>query len=123
MFQFLKSYPPSDTFPSESEDRRDLEFVEMGEQVPFYAASVQLDETVRWLLIAGPRVLASVHHGVMNGFKALALYQLDPDFKDGIELNVRRVNQWDAVVRIIFENHSRGNEFTLGGEVLMPYES
>lgn len=123
MFHFLKSCAPSDTFPSESKDRRELEFVEMGEQLPFYAVSVQLENrTIRWLLIAGPSALARVHKGVMNGFEALALYQLDPDFKNGIDLDVKRVNEWDAVVRITTDNHSSCDYYPLGEEVLMPYE-
>lgn len=123
MFHFLKSYALPDTFPSKAKDRRDLECVEMGEELPFYAASVQLEDgNIRWLLLAGPSALARAHEGLVNGFKALAVYQLEPDFEDGIELRVGRVAEWDAVVRIVTDEQSLQDVYRIAGEVLIPNE-
>ena len=107
MFHFLKSYALPDTFPSNAKDRRDLECVEMGQELPFFAASVQLaDGEIRWLLLAGPSALARAHEGLADGATALAVYQIEPSFEDGIELRVRRVAAWDSVVRVVIDDQS-----------------
>ena len=127
MFHFLKSYALPDTFPSNAKDRRDLECVEMGQELPFFAASVQLaDGEIRWLLLAGPSALARAHEGLANGFKALAVYQLLPSFEDGIELSVVYTPQGKShrpVIRVSLEcafKHNRraielARSFELGG--------
>ena len=107
MFHFLKSYALPDTFPSNAKGRRDLECVEMGQELPFFAASVQLaDGEIRWLLLAGPSALARAHEGLADGVTALAVYQIEPNFEDGIELRVRRVAAWDSVVRVVIDDQS-----------------
>ena len=123
MFHFLKSYALPDTFPSNAKDRRDLECVEMGQELPFFAASVQLaDGEIRWLLLAGPSALARAHEGLANGFKALAVYQLQPSFEDGIELSVGRVAEWDAFVRVVINEQLPHDAYRIAGEVLIPAE-
>ena len=124
MFHFLKSYAPAETFPSKAKDRQDLECVEMASELPFYAASVQLEDgSVRWLMLAGPRALARAHEGLADGAKALAIYQLKFDFEDGIELGVKRVTEWDSFVRIVTDEHSPIDTYHIVGKVLSPIES
>ena len=122
MFHFLKSYALPDTFPSNAKDRRDLECVEMGQELPFFAASVQLaDGEIRWLLLAGPSALARAHEGLADGATALAAYQIEPSFEDGIELRVRRVAAWDSVVRVVIDDQSPQVAYRITG--LIPVDS
>ena len=122
MFHFLKSYALPDTFPSNAKDRRDLECVEMGQELPFFAASVQLaDGEIRWLLLAGPSALARAHEGLADGATALAVYQIEPSFEDGIELRVRRVAAWDSVVRVVIDDQSPQVAYRITG--LIPVDS
>lgn len=123
MFHFLKSYAAPDTFPSNAKDRRDLECVEVGQALPLFAASVQLgDGEIRWLILAGPSALARAHEGLAEGVRAVAVYQIEPDFEDGIELRVRRVAEWDAFVRVVTDEQSPHDAYRIAGEVLIPTE-
>ena len=107
MFQFLKSYATPETFPTDAKVRRDLECVELDRALPFFAASVESEGgEIRWLLLAGPSALARAHEGLADGVTALAVYQIEPSFEDGIELRVRRVAAWDSVVRVVIDDQS-----------------
>ena len=124
MLRFKKNYFSPNTFVSKSENQRDVEYVEMNSELPFYAASVQLEDgTIRWLMLAGPRALARVHEGLADGIKALAVYQLKFDFEDGMELDVKRVTEWDAFVRIVTDEHSPGEAYCIVGKLLSPIKS
>ena len=123
MLHFYKSYAVPDTFPSNAKGRRDLECVEMGQALPFFAASVEMaDGEIRWLLLAGPSALARAHEGLTEGARALAVYQLEPNFEDGIELRVRRVAEWDAFVRVVTDEQSPHDAYRIAGEVLIPVD-
>ena len=123
MLSFKKNYFSPNTFVSKANNPRDLEYVEMASELPFYAASVQLEDgSVRWLLLAGPRALARAHEGLADGIEALAVYQLKPNFKDGMDLVVKRVTEWDGFVRIVTDEHSFGEAYCVVGKVLSPIE-
>ena len=123
MLRFKKSYFAPDTFPSKENRRRDLECVEMDSELPFYAASVQVEDgNIRWLLLAGPSALARAHEGLPSKFKALAVYQLEPNFEDGVELRVGKVAEWDALVRVLADGQSPHDAYRIAGEVLIHTE-
>ena len=122
MFHFFKSYAVPNTFPSNATNQRDLECVEMGQAPPFFAASVEMEDgEIRWLLLAGPSALARAHEGLADGATALAVYQIEPSFEDGIELRVRRVAAWDSVVRVVIDDQSPQVAYRITG--LIPVDS
>jgi hypothetical protein len=95
----------------------------MGQKLPFFAASVQLEDgNIRWMLLAGPSALARAHQGLAKGHKALAVYQLEPNFEDGIELRVGRVAEWDAIVRIAIDERKPIDKYRIVSDVLIPIQ-
>ena len=59
MLRFEKSYFAPNTFDSKADSQDEYECVEMDSRLPLFAASVQLEDgSIRWLLVAGPGVLA-----------------------------------------------------------------
>ena len=80
------------------------------------------DGNIRWLLLSGPSALARAHEGLAEGARALAVYQLEPNFEDGIELRVRRVAEWDAFVRVVTDEQSPHDAYRIAGEVLIPVD-
>lgn len=123
MLRFEDGYYPPETFPSEAKTSRELDCVEMDSSLPFYAASVQMaNGNIRWLFLSGPSALARAHEGLADGYTALAVYQLEPDFEDGIELRVARVLEWVCGVRVAISGKVPHDAYRIVGEVLIPTE-
>ena len=123
MLRFEKSYFAPNTFDSKADSQDEYECVEMDSRLPLFAASVQLEDgSIRWLLVARPDLLALAHRNLAKGIKALAVYQLNPDFEDGIELGIGRVTGWDFLITIAIEEQSASDAYRLTSKRLISFE-
>ncbi len=123
MLRVDESYFAPNTFDSKADGQDEYECVEMDSRLPLFAASVQLEDgSIRWLLLTGPGVLVMAHRRLAKGIKALAVYQLMPDFEDGIELGIGRVTRWDVLITITIEEQSDAYAYRLTTKRLIPIE-